>query len=64
MANKTLNTRIVLRHDTAANWTLHNPVLLLGEAGYETDTQKLKFGDGTKKWSELPYFGSSLSNRN
>lgn len=59
MANKTLNTRIVLRHDTAANWTLHNPVLLLGEAGYETDTQKLKFGDGTKKWSELPYFGEA-----
>ena len=57
MADKTLNTRIVLRHDTAANWTVHNPVLLLGEAGYETDTQKLKFGDGTNAWADLPYFG-------
>lgn len=57
MAEKTLNTRIVLRNDTAANWTLHNPTLLAGEAGYEVDTQKLKFGDGTTAWNDLPYFG-------
>ena len=59
MAEKTLNTRIVLRNDTAANWTLHNPTLLAGEAGYETDTQKLKFGDGSTAWTDLPYFGES-----
>ena len=59
MASTTLNTRIVLRNDTAANWTSANPTLLLGEAGYETDTQKLKFGDGTTAWKELPYFGDS-----
>ena len=59
MADKTLNTRIVLRHDTAANWTLHNPTLLLGEAGYETDTQRLKFGDGMTAWTDLPYFGEA-----
>ena len=59
MAEKTLNTRIVLRNDTALNWSTHNPVLLLGEAGYENDTQKLKFGDGTTAWNDLPYFGES-----
>ena len=59
MAEKTLNTRIVLRNDTAANWTLHNPTLLAGEAGYETDTQKLKFGDGSTAWTDLPYFGEA-----
>ena len=59
MADKTLNTRIVLRHDTAANWTQHNPTLLAGEAGYETDTQRLKFGDGTTTWNALPYFGEA-----
>lgn len=59
MAEKTLNTRIVLRNDTAANWTLHNPTLLAGEAGYEVDTQKLKFGDGTTAWNDLPYFGEA-----
>lgn len=31
----------------------------MGEAGYESDTQKLKFGDGTTAWNDLPYFGES-----
>ena len=40
----TLNTKIVLRNDTAANWTLHNPTLLEGEMGVETDTGLIKVG--------------------
>lgn len=59
MADKTLNTHIVLRNDTAENWRVANPVLLKGEAGYETDTQKLKFGDGSTTWNDLPYFGEA-----
>ena len=59
MAEKTLNTRIVLRNDTAQNWLTANPVLLKGEAGYETDTNKLKFGDGTTHYNDLPYFGGT-----
>lgn len=59
MAEKTLNTRIVLRNDTAQNWLTANPVLLKGEAGYETDTNKLKFGDGTTAYNDLPYFGGT-----
>ena len=48
-------TKIQLRHDTAANWTSVNPVLLEGEVGIETDTRKQKFGDGTTAWNSLPY---------
>ena len=59
MAEKTLNTRIVLRNDTAQNWLTANPILLKGEAGYETDTNKLKFGDGTTNYNGLPYFGGT-----
>lgn len=59
MADKTLNTRIVLRNDTAQNWLTANPILLKGEAGYETDTNKLKFGDGTTNYNDLPYFGGT-----
>ncbi len=44
--NKTLKTRLVLRHDIASNWKTNNPVLLNGEIGLETDTYKLKVGDG------------------
>ena len=47
--------------DTAANWTSNDPTLLSGELGYETDTKKLKIGDGTTIWSSLAYFtGTSI----
>lgn len=48
-------TKIIQRHDTAANWTAANPVLAAGEMGVETDTNKFKFGDGATAWSELEY---------
>lgn len=46
----------MFRRDPAAEWTVHNPVLRLGEPGYETDTRKFKIGDGFSVWSSLPYF--------
>lgn len=55
MLDKTLNTHIVLRNDTSENWKTSNPILLKGEAGYETDTRKLKFGDGITAYNDLPY---------
>jgi hypothetical protein len=30
-------------------------VLADGEVGFETDTQRSKFGDGTTAWASLPY---------
>jgi hypothetical protein len=44
-----------LRRDTAANWTAANPVLALGEPGLETDTRRVKYGDGATPWSSLGY---------
>jgi hypothetical protein len=57
-------TIIQLRRDTAANWTSTDPILSAGEAGFETDTSKLKIGDGATAWSSLAYFGNldSLNN--
>ncbi len=46
---------IQLRRDTAANWTSVNPVLASGEAGLETDTLKLKIGNGATAWASLAY---------
>lgn len=43
------------RRDTAANWTAANPVLALGEPGLETDTRKVKYGDGATAWTALAY---------
>jgi hypothetical protein len=53
--------RIKLRRSTAAQWTAANPVLFAGEAGFETDTGKLKIGDGTSAWSALYYFLNTAS---
>ena len=50
---------IQLRRDTAANWTSANPTLSQGEQGYETDTGKMKIGDGSTAWSSLDYFVDS-----
>lgn len=58
MVTKTLSTRIVMRNDTAENWTTKNPVLLKGEFGVETDTNKFKIGDGNKAWADLDYAGA------
>jgi len=52
-------TIIQLRRDTAANWTSADPILAQGEVGFETDTSKLKFGDGASLWSVLGYFGGT-----
>ncbi len=55
MANNILKTRIQLRHDTAANWAEKNPVLMVGELGFEIDTNKFKIGDGVTDWNALEY---------
>lgn len=46
---------IRLRRDTAANWANQNPTLALGEPGVETDTNKMKIGDGSTAWLGLSY---------
>lgn len=58
MATKTLNTRIIMRNDTAENWTTKNPTLSNGEFGVENDTNKFKIGDGATAWKELAYAGA------
>lgn len=47
---------IQIRRDTAANWTSVNPILAQGEMGLETDTIKIKWGDGVNAWNALAYF--------
>jgi hypothetical protein len=54
MANK-----IQVRRDTAANWTSTNPTLSQGEIGFETDTYKIKIGNGSSAWAALAYFSAA-----
>lgn len=55
MATKTINGKIQSRIDTSGNWLNKNPVLLAGEIGIESDTYRLKAGDGSTSWNNLPY---------
>lgn len=54
-------TTILVRRDTAANWSSKNPVLLLGEPGYDTTNKLMKIGDGATDWNGLPSSPVSLS---
>lgn len=51
-------TQIKLRRDTSAAFTSSNPILGNGEPAYETDTKKLKIGDGTTAYTQLEYFST------
>lgn len=50
--------RIQFRRGTETQWNGANPVLLIGEVGFNTTTKQIKVGDGTNTWSNLPYFAS------
>lgn len=48
-------TKIQSRRGTAAAWSSANPVLDAGEFGFETDTLRLKIGNGVTAWTGLGY---------
>lgn len=53
--------RVLLRRDTSANWTSTNPTLAAGELGAESNTGRLKLGDGSTAWNSLAYLGGVTS---
>lgn len=55
----TPRTVIQFKRGTAANLTAANPVLSIGEPGFEYDTGKVKIGDGVRAWNSLPYIVGS-----
>lgn len=60
--SKSIGTKILLRNDTAANWTANNPVLAKGQIGIQINTKKFKFGDGVTAWNSLDYgAGAAIS---
>ena len=65
MANTEFNVRVKLKRDTDANWRAKDPKLLAGEMVF-VDTNagevRTKVGDGTKKYSALPFTDEVLRN--
>ena len=60
MTATSVRCQIKHRIDTASNWSSADPILLAGELGIESDTNKLKIGNGSTVWNSLAYatFGS------
>lgn len=53
--DNSIRMKIRFRRDLSSLWQSRNPILLSGEPGLETDTNKLKLGDGVRSWNNLPY---------
>jgi len=53
--------RIQVRRGTADQWSDVNPILAAGEMGLESDTNFIKFGNGTSNWDALPYANDPTS---
>ena len=65
MAEKRLNTRIIHKHETEANWNLSSLVPMQGEIIiYDKDTahpyERIKIGDGSKNVNTLPFVDDAL----
>lgn len=56
MADYVYKTTFQFKRGLSENWTAKNPILSAGEPGFESDTYKLKIGDGSTAWNDLEYF--------
>ncbi len=57
MANISVSVKMQQRVDTSSTWQSSNPTLLVGEIGIESDTGKIKVGNGLTAWNSLAYIG-------
>jgi hypothetical protein len=55
------NIQFQLRRGLASLWTSVNPTLAQGEMGVETDTNKIKIGNGNSGWTSLAYIAGDAS---
>jgi hypothetical protein len=50
--------RLQLRRDSSTNWTTNNPILQIGEFGFDTTVNRFKVGISSgesSRWNALPY---------
>lgn len=56
-----IKTTFKFRRNLASYWAEKNPVLAEGEPCFELDTGKLKIGNGTTAYNDLPYINSTTT---
>jgi hypothetical protein len=54
-----IDTRFIVRRDTADRWEAVNPILNEREAALDLTNDVMKLGDGIHKWTELPEYRKS-----
>lgn len=52
-------TTFQLRRGNLVDWEAKNPILAVGEPSFVIDQFKLKIGDGSTAWKDLPYVADS-----
>lgn len=55
-----MSIKIIIRRDTAEQWSQINPVLALGELAYDETNKELKVDDGQTPWNDLDKMDSSI----
>ena len=48
-------TQIQIRSDTKQYWNINNPILKNAEQVYESDTKRIKIGNGINTYNSIPY---------
>lgn len=61
MAVQIIKTTFKVRRGFSNVWKKNNPILGDGEPGFELDTFKLKIGNGSIAWNDLPYIYGEAS---
>lgn len=59
MAEHSIKTIVQINTKPASQWVSSNPILKLGELAIESDTLKMKFGNGSSRFSDLAYIKAS-----
>lgn len=58
MVKRNIVGKIQMRSDTAEAWASKNPILDVGEIGYDTTNKRTKIGDGVTTWDKLELFAT------
>jgi hypothetical protein len=55
-----INSKIQIRKGSAAEWDAANPILDLGEPGFDSTNSIIKIGDGSTHWNDLRPINESI----
>ena len=61
MSDNIVSSRLISANHTSSVWATISTVPKLGEICLETDTKKIKVGNGTDTYADLPYYNEGFN---